>query len=97
VELVKCSGVVSGKGSHQTVTQRCTTELTSSDASIAGTGASLTAVLSRGATVFAKGLLIGTRKRSRLLLSPRRRIAGGRYTLTLSSGHEHERETITIV
>jgi hypothetical protein len=54
-------------------------------------------VLSRGATVFAKGLLIGTRKRSRLLLSPRRKIPGGRYTLTLSSGREQERETITIV
>jgi hypothetical protein len=79
------------------IVQRCTTVSTgSTPASITNTGASLAAVLSRGKTVYATGLLIGTRKRSQLMMTPRRTIVRGHYTLTLKNGREHLRETITI-
>jgi hypothetical protein len=53
-------------------------------------------VLSRGKIVYATGSAVVSGKHTKLLLTPRRSIGNGTYTLTLTHGHKRRRETITI-
>jgi hypothetical protein len=54
------------------------------------------AVLSRGGIVYATGTATRTGNQTRLLLTPRRRVVKGRYTLTLTRRQRRQRETVTI-
>ena len=76
--------------------QKCTTRLTSSPVKFTTTGVATTAVLSRGGVVYATGTAARSGSQTRLLLIPRRRLVRGRYILTLTRRHQHQRETITI-
>ena len=96
VELVTCKSVTTGKGKKKKTVQKCTTKLTSSPVKFTTSGVATSAVLSRGRVVYATGTATRSGNRTRLLLSPRRRVGKGRYTLTLTRGHSHQRETITI-
>ena len=96
IELVTCKSVTTGKGKHRKTVQKCTTKLTSSPVRFTTAGASIAAVLSRGKIIYATGSAIDSGKRTKLLLSPRRNIGKGSYTLTLTHGRKRQRETITI-
>jgi len=96
VELVTCKSVTTGTGKKKKTVQKCTTKLTSSPVKFTTSGAATTAMISRGRIVYATGTATRSGKQTRLLLSPRRRVGKGRYTLTLTRGHSHRRETIAI-
>jgi len=96
VELVVCKSVTTGTGKKRKTVQKCTTRLTSAPVKFTTTGVATTAVLSRGGVVYATGTATRSGNRTRLLLTPRRRLVEGRYTLTLTRRHEHQRETVTI-
>jgi len=96
VELVTCKSVTTGTGKKKKTVQKCTTKLTSSPVKFTTSGVATSAVLSRGRVVYATGTATRSGNRTRLLLTPRRRVSKGRYTLTLTRGHSHQRETITI-
>jgi len=53
-------------------------------------------VLTRGNIVYATGSALESGKHSRLLLSPRYKLARGIYTLKLTHGRSQQRESITI-
>jgi hypothetical protein len=96
IELVTCKAVTKGKGKHKKTTQKCTTKLTSKPVKFKTAADVSTAVLSRGAVVYATGSAIRAGKRTKLLLTPRRKIRDGSYTLKLTHRRDHQRETITI-
>ena len=96
VELVTCKSVTTGRGKNKKTVQKCTIKLTSSPVTITTTGGSVKAVLSRGKIVYATGSAVVSGKHTKLLLTPRRSIGNGTYTLTLTHGHKRRRETITI-
>jgi hypothetical protein len=99
---VICKSVTTGTGKnnnknkHKKTVQKCTIKLTSSPVTITITGASIAAVLSRGKIVYATGSAAISGENTKLLLTPRRNIGNGTYTLTLTHGHKRQRETITI-
>ncbi len=78
VELVKCK-TVKGK-------QHCTATLVSGTVKFTTTGLAARATLSRHGVVYAAGTARLARGRTSLRLLPVRRLAPGRYTLTLISG-----------
>jgi hypothetical protein len=96
VELVVCKSVTTGTGKKKKTVQKCTTRLTSSPVKFTTTGVATTAVLSRGGVVYATGTATRSGNQTRLLLTPRRRLVKGRYTLMLTRRHRHQRETVTI-
>jgi hypothetical protein len=96
IELVTCKAVARGEGKHKKTVQDCTAKLTSSPVTFTSTGARIKAALSRGKFVYATGSAIKAGKRCQLLLTPRRHIAKGSYTLTLAHGRRRQRETLTI-
>jgi hypothetical protein len=96
VELVTCKSVTTGTGKKKKTVQRCTTKLTSSPVKFTTTGAATSAVLSRGGVIYATGTATRSGNRTRLLLSPRRQVGRGHYTLTLTRHHKHQHETVTI-
>jgi hypothetical protein len=96
VELVSCKSVTTGTGKKKKTVQKCTTRLTSSPVKFTTTGVATAAVLSRGGVVYATGTATRSGNQTRLLLTPRRRLVKGRYTLTLARRHMHRRETVTI-
>ena len=97
VELVICKSVTTGTGKKKKNVQKCTTRLTSSPVKFTTAGAVSIAVLSRGGVVYASGTAKRSGSVTRLLLVAQRPLVkGGRYTLTLTGGHRHRRETITI-
>ena len=96
VELVTCKTVRTGTAKHRKTVQRCTTKLTSSPVKFTTAGAVTAAVLTRGNVVYATGSAIHTGKKTKLLLTRRHNIRRGSYTLTLTRGRHHQRETITI-
>jgi hypothetical protein len=84
VELVTCR-TVKGK-------QHCTATLASGTVKFTTTGLAARATLSRHGVVYAAGTARLARGRTSLRLLPVRRLAPGRYTLTLISGtRRHER------
>ncbi len=97
IELATCKSVTTGHGERRRTVQRCTTRLTSSPVTFTGVGARFAASLSRGRVVYATGSVIAADGSTRLLLSPRRAIGRGSYTLTLIVGRRRRRETIAIV
>ena len=82
VELVTCTPVTTGAGRHRKTVQKCTSKLMSSPVTFT-TAASIAVVLSRDGIVYATGSAGRSGSRTRLLLTPRRALSGGRYTLTL--------------
>jgi sugar lactone lactonase YvrE len=96
IELVTCRAVTKGKGKHKKTTQKCTTKLTSKPVKFKTAADVSSAVLSRGAVVYATGSAIRAGDSTKLLLTPRRKIRDGSYTLKLTHGRDHQRETITI-
>jgi hypothetical protein len=96
VELVTCTPLTTGKGKHKKTVQKCTSKLTSSPVKFTTAGTAMTADLSRGKVLYATGSAIDSGRQTRLLLSPRRSIAKGSYTLTLTHGRKRQSETITI-
>jgi hypothetical protein len=97
VELVTCTLLTMGKGKHKKTVQKCTSKLTSSPVKFTTAGTAITAALSRGKILYATGSAIDSGKQTKLLLlRPRRTIAKGSYTLTLTRGRKRRSETITI-
>ncbi len=93
VELVTCERVKKGNK----ITQTCHAKQGVSPIKFTGTGTKLAAVLSRGKLIYATGFAIAAGgERTQLLLTPRRTIGQGSYTLTVKRGHKQHRETITI-
>jgi hypothetical protein len=92
IELVTCRSV---KTQGKTV-KKCSTSLTSKPVQFTTSEAVRTATLSRGDVIYATGSAILAGKRAKLLLTPLRNMKKGRYTLTLTRGHNRHRETITI-
>jgi hypothetical protein len=92
VELVVCK---SGKIKKKTV-QKCTTKLVSGPVKFTTTGVAMSAVLSRGSVVYATGPAKRVGNETTMRLTPRRDVGKGRYTLTLTRGHSHQRASITI-
>ncbi len=90
VELVTCQPV-SGKLSHghpktHGKLTHCTTKLVPGPVKFTTTGAVTRVVLSRGGTIAATGIASGRKGRT-MLLSARRGLKAGRYTLTLTGRH----------
>jgi hypothetical protein len=88
IELVMCHStppVGRGQGKKHTASkQKCTTRLVSGTVDFTTTRTPVRATISRGRIVYATGSsVLSGRGRSRLLLSERRRLGSGRYTLTL--------------
>ena len=96
VDLVICKSVSTGMGKHKKTIQKCTTKLTSSPITITATGGAMSAALSRGKVVYATGSAVVSGRHTKLLLTLRRSIVKGNYTLTLVRGRKRLRETITI-
>ncbi|MGA8746199.1 MAG: hypothetical protein WB507_10080 [Solirubrobacterales bacterium] len=80
-------------GRHKKVAQKCIAKLTGSPVRITSRVA---ATLSRDKVIYATGSAIVSVKKTTLLLTQRRRIGKGSYTLTLTHGHKRQHETITI-
>ena len=95
IELVTCKPVGVGRSKHKTA-EKCTSGLMTSLVKIATTGVSSAAVLSRGKVVYADGAAIDAGNQTRLLLTPRRKLGRGSYTLTLTHGRTRARETVSI-
>jgi N-acetylneuraminic acid mutarotase len=96
IELVSCKTLTSGKGKHKKTRQSCSSRLTSSPLKIATTKALLRASLSRASRIYATGSALASAEQTQLFLTPRRKLAEGAYTLTLTSANKRRRETITL-
>jgi hypothetical protein len=94
LELITCQRVK--KKSSGKITQTCKTSLSGSPIKFTTEGLKIAAVLSRGARTYATGFAIDSGGTTRLLISPRRGIGKGSYTLTLERGGRQQRETILI-
>ena len=92
VELITCERATT---THGQIAQTCKTSGTSSPIKFTLTGVKLAAVLSRGKVTYATGFEYGGSK-MRLVLSPRRKIGKGSYTLTVKRGGKSIRETVSI-
>ena len=88
VELVTCT-TIKGK-------KHCTTKIVSGVVKFTVSGSPAHASLSRHGVVYATGLARVTGGRASLRLSTRRKLAAGRYTLTLGSGRSRRVETLTL-
>jgi hypothetical protein len=89
VQLITCER---SKGKHGQAVQKCK----SSPIKFTSAGLKIAASLSRGEVIFATGFAIGPDAKTRLVLSPRRRITNGRYTLTLKRDGALSHRTIMI-
>jgi hypothetical protein len=96
VELVTCKSVTTGTGKHKRTVQKCTTKLTSSPVKFTAATADRRASLSRAGVIYASGYTRRTRVGLQTSLVAARKLARGRYTLTLRYGRQRERETVTI-
>jgi galactose oxidase-like protein/Kelch motif protein len=95
IELVSCKPVTTGSGKRKKTVQKCTAKLTSSPVKFTAAAASAV-VLARGKVIYATGSAERLRGRTNLLLSTRRRIEPGVYTLALTRGGKQQLETITV-
>ena len=93
VQLITCERT---KGTRGRPVQSCTSSPSSSPIKFTSAGLKIAASLSRGKITFATGFAIGLGARTRLMLSPLRRITKGRYTLTLKRDGRQSRQTILI-
>jgi hypothetical protein len=89
VELVSCKTV---KHNHKTKKQ-CTTKLVTSPVKFTTTATAQHATLSRRGTVYATGYARHTRTGVQSWLLAARPLKPGRYTLTLTSRHQHRQTT----
>jgi hypothetical protein len=96
VELVTCKSVTTGTGKHKQTVQKCTTKLTSSPVKFTAASADRRSSLSRAGVIYASGYTRRTRIGLQTSLVAARKLARGRYTLTLRYGRQRERETVTI-
>ncbi len=92
VELITCVRVKKGGKIQQT----CQAKQGASPIKFTGTGTKVAAALSRGKVTYATGFALDSGAQTQLLLSPRREIGQGRYTLTVKRANRLLRETITI-
>jgi hypothetical protein len=93
VQLITCERRA---GANGRIVQKCKSSPSSSPIKFAIAGLKLAASLSRGKVTFATGFEIGSGAETRLVLSPHRKIAKGRYVLTLKHSGVQSHETITI-
>lgn len=92
VELITCEKTEQdGKGG-----QHCTIKLGSTPIKFTSGGNKLAAVLRRGATIYAKGFAVTTTGGRALVVTPRRKLAKGDYTLTLKRAGKLTRYSIAI-
>jgi hypothetical protein len=92
LELISCAvKTVTGKR-----VQRCTGKPTAKKLRLAPARRLFGAVLARGKTIYATGSAARTGKRTRVLLTVRRRITKGTYTLTLRRGRTVRRQRIAV-
>jgi hypothetical protein len=96
IELVTCKPVKTGKRKHKKTVKKCATKLTSSPVKFTTSRDVIAAVLSRGDVVYARGLASRAGEKTTLLLTARRTIHKGSYTLTLTRRGHRQREPITI-
>jgi hypothetical protein len=97
IELVTCTTTTKTVKRHKHTQKKCTTKLVTGPVTFSATARASSASLSRGRALYATGT--ARRNGTKLvltLLTARRRLTQGRYTLTLSHGRKHQRETITI-
>jgi hypothetical protein len=94
VELITCERTKQAKSGK--VTQTCKTSLSGSPIKFTSDGLKIAAALSRGKVTYATGWEIGSGATTRLVVSPRRAIGKGNYTLTLKRDGKQQRETVTI-
>ena len=73
--------------------QRCTTKLVTGPVTFTTTRPTTRATLTRAGLTYATGTAQTTPGRSRLLLTQRRTLRPGRYTLALTSHHGHHPTT----
>ena len=84
VELVTCKTVTKTAKGHKRKVQKCTGKLVSGTVKFTTKGAAGRARISRGRTVFATGAIVSMGDgRSQLMLSARRPLQRGRYTLSV--------------
>jgi hypothetical protein len=76
--------------------QSCTARTTAKRVRLAPARLLYSAVLARGKAIYATGSAARTGKRTKVLLTVRRRIGKGTYTLTLRRGHTVRRQRITV-
>jgi hypothetical protein len=93
--LIGCTLTAVHKGVHRRV-QKCKIKLTTTKVKLAGPRALYTAVLARGKTIYATGSAARTRRQTRALLTLRRGLTKGVYTLTLRRRGKTRRQKITI-
>ena len=93
MQLITCERVA---GAHGQTTQKCKSSPSSSPIKFSGAGLKIAATLSRGAVTYATGFAVASGAKTRLVLSPRRTIIKGRYTLTLKRNGKRSRQTATI-
>jgi hypothetical protein len=96
IELVSCKPVTTGSGKRKKTVQKCTAKLTSSPVKFTTAATSSAVVLARGKVIYATGSAERSGERTNLLLSTRRRIEPGVYTLALTRGRKQQLETITV-
>lgn len=96
IELVTCTTIVRKVKSAKHMRMQCTTKLVTSPVKFTTVGAATAAVLSRGKLIYATGSVLGKGMKIKLLLAPRRNIAKGTYTLTLTRDHKRQRAIVTI-
>ena len=97
VELVTCKTVTTTVHHKRRTHKSCTVRLVSGTVSFTTATAAVRASLARGGIVYAAGASVGAGRGSVLVLSGRRPLRRGRYTLTLTRrGALIRRQTITI-
>lgn len=96
VELITCERVKKTEKGNSNVVQTCKTTTGGSPVKFTTEGLKIAAALVRGKVTYATGFAIGSSGITRLLVSPRRAIGKGNYTLTLKRGGKAQHETITI-
>ena len=97
VELVTCKTVTTTVHHKRRTHKSCTVRLVSGTVRFTTATAAVRASLARGGIVYAAGASVGAGRAPVLVLSGRRPLRRGRYTLTLTRrGTPIRRETITI-
>jgi Kelch motif/Collagen triple helix repeat (20 copies) len=94
LELITCQRVK--KKGNGKIVQTCKTATGNSPIKFTTKGLKIAAVLSRGSVTYATGLAIGSGVTTQLLVSPRRTVGKGHYTLTLKRAGKQLRETVAI-
>ncbi len=96
LELLSCISTTVPAGHTTTTAQTCSTKTTGARARLTITPTAITAKIARGNVVYATGSVIDSGRQTYLLVTVSRQLGKGSYTLTLTHGHTHHSEKLTI-